>query len=198
MDPRKKADASLHNAKAAFSDNPSVGSIPPEPALLTGGGGSISSNSGNDLLGLPPTTIKRRASDPCYYGQPCSDLWNTHTTVDNLRRHLGYLFKIDWTVISKLFGKYGVDHVNQNIHKTRDFVISEYAAGREIRESLAACFLYCMKGIEDSEPELSPEAAAERDVTVKAGLDKLRPQKSNAADERAKWLDEYNKSLGGQ
>ena len=193
MDPLKKADASLHNAKAAFSDNPSVGSIPPEPALLTGGGGSISSNSGNELLGLPPTTIKRRASDPCYSGQPCSDLWNTHSNVQDLRRHLHYLFGIDWPVISKLFGKYGVDHVNQNIHQTRDFVFRQYAAGKEIK-SLAACFIYCMQGIEDAEPELSPDAASERDVTVKASLDQLRPKKKTTAkDDRDKYLEEYNK-----
>ena len=180
MSGQQKVDASLHNARAAFSNNAPIGSNPPEPALLTGGGGSISSNSGNELLGLPPTTIKRRASDPCYSGQPCDSLWNTHTTVENLRRHLGYLFGIDWPVISKLFGKYGVDHVNQNIHQTRDFVFRQYAAGKEIK-SLAACFIYCMQGIEDAEPELSPEAAAERDVTVKAGLDELRQKKKTKA-----------------
>ena len=180
MSGQQKVDASLHNARAAFPNNASVGSISPEPALLTGGGGSIESNSVNDLLGLPPTTIKRRASDPCYSGQPCDSLWNTHTTVENLRRHLGYLFGIDWPVISKLFGKYGVDHVNQNIHQTRDFVFRQYAAGKEIK-SLAACFIYCMQGIEDAEPELSPEAAAERDVTVKAGLDELRQKKKTKA-----------------
>jgi hypothetical protein len=177
MSAQEKVDASLHNVRAAFSDNPPVGSIPPEPALLTGGGGSISSNSGKELLGLPSTTIKRRAEEPCYEGQPCSDLWNTHSNVQDLRRHLHYLFEIDWTAISEMFGKYGVDHVNQNLHNTRDFIEKEFAAGRKIKKTVAHCFMYCMKGIKDADPELSPEAAAERDVTVMAGIDALKPKK---------------------
>jgi hypothetical protein len=193
MDPRKKADASLHNAKAAFSDNPSVGSIPPEPALLTGGGGSISGNSGNELLGLPPTTIKRRASDPCYYGQPCSDLWNTHSDIKDLRRHLHYLFGVSWRAISRILDDYGVDHINQNIHETREYVRDQVAQGKTIK-TLAGSFMYCMDGIRDAEPELSPEAAAQRDVTVKASLDQLRPKKKTTAkDDRNKYLEEYNK-----
>ena len=193
MDPLKKADASLHNAKAAFSDNPSVGSIPPEPALLTGGGGSISSNSGNELLGLPPTTIKRRASDPCYSGQPCSDLWNTHSDSKDLRRHLHYLFGVSWRAISRILDDYGVDHINQNIHETREYVRDQVAQGKTIK-TLAGSFMYCMDGIRDAEPELSPEAAAQRDVTVKASLDQLRPKKKTTAkDDRNKYLEEYNK-----
>ena len=84
MSGQQKVDASLHNARAAFVDNSVAGSNPPEPALLTGGGGSKDSNSVNDLLGLPPTTINRPASDPCYSGQPCSDLWNTHSDSKDL------------------------------------------------------------------------------------------------------------------
>ena len=196
MTAQQKVDASLHNARAAFVDNPSVGSIPPEPALLTGGGGSISSNSGNELLGLPPTTIKRRASDPCYYGQPCSDLWNTHSDSKDLRRHLHYLFGVSWRAISRIFDDYGVDHVNQNIHETRDYVRDLVAQGKTVK-SLARCFMYCMDGIRDAEPELSPEAAAERDVTVKAGLDAFKPQKKTK-DDRSKYLDEYNKRSQGR
>jgi len=192
MSGQQKVDASLHNARATLSDNPSVGSIPLEPALLTGGGGSISSNSGNELLGLPPTTIKRRASDPCYYGQPCSDLWNTHSDINDLRRHLHYLFGVSWRAISRIVGEYGVDHINQNIHETRDYVRDQVAQGKTIK-TLAGSFMYCMDGIRDAEPELSPEAAAERDVTVMAGIDALKPQ-NKAKDERSKWLDEYNKS----
>ncbi len=197
MTAQEKVDASLHNARATLSNNPSVGSIPPEPALLIGGGGSISSNSGNELLGLPPTTIKRRASDPCYYGQPCSDLWNTHSNVKDLRRHLHYLFGVSWKAISRILEDYGVDHINQNIHETREYLRDQVAQGKPIK-TLAGSFMYCMDGIRDAEPELSPEAAAERDVTVMAGIDALKPQKSNAADERAKYLEEYNKRSGSR
>ena len=195
MSGQQKVDASLHNARAAFSNNLDVGSNPPEPALLTGGGGSKDSNSVNDLLGLPPTTIKRRASDPCYSGQPCSDLWNTHSDSKDLRRHLHYLFGVSWRAISRIFDDYGVDHVNQNIHETREYVRDLVAQGKTVK-SLARCFMYCMDGIRDAEPELSSEAAAERDVTVKAGLDAFKPQKKTK-DDRSKWLDEYNKSRKG-
>ena len=173
---QEKVDASRHNARVAFNDNSLSVSNQALPALLTGGGVSISSNSVNELVDSPPT-IKRRAEEPCYYGKPCSDLWNTHSRTVDLKRHLYYLFGIDWPVISKLFGKYGVDHVNQNIHNTRDFIEKEFAAGRKIKKSLAACFIYCMSGVEDSEPELSPKASLERDVTVTAGIDALRAKK---------------------
>ena len=196
MSGQQKVDASLHNARAAFVDNSAAGSNPPEPALLTGGGGSKDSNSVNDLLGLPPTTIKRRASDPCYSGQPCSDLWNTHSDSKDLRRHLHYLFGVSWRAISRIFDDYGVDHVNQNIHETRDYVRDLVAQGKTVK-SLARCFMYCMDGIRDAEPELSPEAAAERDVTVKAGLDAFKPQKKTK-DDRSKYLDEYNKRSQGR
>ena len=189
MSGQQKVDASLHNARAAFSNNASVGSNPPEPALLTGGGGSIESNSVNDLLGLPPTTIKRRASDPCYLGQPCSDLWNTHSDSKDLRRHLHYLFGVSWRAISRIFDDYGVDHVNQNIHETRDYVRDQIAQGKTIK-TLAGSFMYCMDGIRDAEPELSPEAAAQRDVTVKAGLDAFKPQEKPKADEKSKYLNQ--------
>jgi hypothetical protein len=196
MSGQQKVDASLHNARAAFSNNPHVGSNSPEPALLTGGGGSKDSNSVNDLLDLPPTTIKRRASDPCYLGQPCSDLWNTHSKVQDLRRHLHYLFGISWPAISRIIGEYGVDHINQNIHETREYVRDQVAHGKTIK-TLAGSFLYCMDGIRDAEPELSPEAAAQRDVTVKASLDALKPQKKKK-DDRQKYLDEYNKRSRGK
>ena len=54
-----------------------------------------------------------------------------------------------------------------------------------------------MDGIRDAEPELSPEAAAQRDVTVKASLDALKPQKKKK-DDRQKYLDEYNKRSRGK
>ena len=194
---QEKVGASRHNARAAFNDNSLSGSNQALPALLTGGGVSISSNSVNELVDSPPT-IKRRTEEPCYYGKPCSDLWNTHSRTVDLKRHLHYLFGIDWPVISKLFGIYGVDHVNQNIHNTREFIEKEFAAGRKIKKSLAHCFMYCMSGVDDSEPELSPEAAAERDVTVTAGIDALRAQKKKKPrNDSSKYLDEYNRRRGG-
>jgi hypothetical protein len=177
-------------------NNPSPGSIPSEPALLTGGGGSISSNSGNELFGLPPTPIKRPASESCYFGQPCGDLWNTHSNLDDLRRHLHYLFGISWRAISRIVGEYGVDHINQNIHETREYVRDQVAQGKPIK-TLAGSFMYCMDGIRDAEPELSPEAAAARDVTIMAGIDALKPKKK-PKDDRNKYLEEKIKRTGRQ
>ena len=196
MSAQQKVDASLHNARAAFPNNASVGSISPEPALLTGAGGSNSSNSGNELLGLPPTTIKRRASDPCYLGKPCSDLWNTHSDIQDLRRHLHYLFGVSWRAISRIVGEYGVDHIHQNIHETREYVRDQVAQGKPIK-TLAGSFMYCMDGIRDADPELSPEAAAKRDVTVMAGIDALKPKKK-PKDDKSKYLEAYNKRFGSK
>ena len=187
----EKVGASRHNARTTPGNNSSVGSKYPEPPSLTGGGGSISSNSGNELFGLPPTPIKRRASESCYSGQPCSDLWNTHSNLDDLRRHLHYLFGISWRAISRIVGEYGVDHINQNIHETREYVRDQVAQEKPIK-TLAGSFMYCMDGIRDAEPELSPEAAAERDVTVMAGIDVLKPKKK-PKDDPHKYVEEYKK-----
>jgi len=189
--------ASRPGAKPAPKNNPSTGSNSPASPLLTGGGGSISSNSVNELVDSPPT-IKRRAEEHCYYGKPCSDLWNTHSTTADLRRHLHYLFGISWRAISRILGEYGVDHVNQNIHETREFVRDQLAQGKRIK-TLAGAFISCMDGIRDAEPELSPEAAADRDVTVTAGINALKPQKPQKPqklDNKQKYLDEYQKRRG--
>jgi hypothetical protein len=191
-----KVGASRHNARTTPLNNPSPSSNPSEPALLTGGGGSISSNSGNELFGLPPTPIKRPASESCYYGQPCSDLWNTHSNVKDLRRHLHYLLGVSWKAISRILDDYGVDHINQNIHETREYVRDQVAQGKTIK-TLAGSFMYCMDGIRDAEPELSAEAAAKRDVTVTAGLDALKPKKK-PKDDRNKYLAEKIKRTGRQ
>ena len=185
-----KVGASQHNVRATPGNNPSSGSNRPEPPSLTGGGGStdLSNLNSSKLVGTPPP-IKRRASDPCYSGRPCGDLWGTHSNLPDLRRHLFYLFEINWPVISKMIGIYGVDGINQNLHTTQRFVSDQLAQGKEI-DSLAKCFVYCMGGIKDAEPELSPEAAAERDVTVSRGIDSLRPKKK---DERQKWLDDMDR-----
>ena len=47
---QNKIDASRHNGKAALNDNSLSGSNQALPALLTGGGVSISSNSVNELV----------------------------------------------------------------------------------------------------------------------------------------------------
>ncbi len=183
-----KVDASRHNARATPGNNPHSGSNRPEPPSLIGGGGSrYIEEQDSSIDDLHQTPIKRRARDSCYSGQPCSDLWNTHSNLNDLRRHLHYLFGISWKAISRIVGEYGVDHINQNIHETREMIRQELAAGRPIKKSLAHCFMYCMDGIRDAEPDLSPEAAAERDVTQARGLESLKPKKK---DERQKYLDD--------
>ena len=183
---QNKIDASRHNGKAALNDNSLSGSNQALPALLTGGGVSISSNSVNELVDSPPT-IKRRAEEPCYYGKPCSDLWNTHSNIKDLRRHLHYLFGVSWKAISRIVEEYGVDHINQNIHETREYLRDQVQQGKPIK-TLAGSFMYCMDAIRDAEPELSPEAAAERDVTVPAGIDALKFQKKPKEDPKKRYL----------
>ena len=183
---QNKIDASRHNGRAALNDNSLSGSNQTPPALLTGGGVSISSNSVNGLVDSPPT-IKRRAEEPCYYGKPCSDLWNTHSNLKDLRRHLHYLFGVSWKAISRIVENYGVDHINQNIHETREYLRDQVQQGKPIK-TLAGSFMYCMDAIKDAEPELSPEAAAERDVTVTAGIDALKFQKKPKEDPKKRYL----------
>ena len=172
----QKVGASRHNARTTPRNNPSSGSKPSEPPSLTGGGGSPDIKTyGSEYL-VPPTPIKRRADETCYSGKPCGSLWNTHSNLPDLRRHLHYLFGISWPAISRIIGEYGVDHINQNIHETREYIRDQMAKGNEIK-TLAGSFMYCMDGIRNAEPELSAEAAAERDVTVARGLEDLKQRK---------------------
>ena len=171
-----KIGASRHNARTAPGNNPLSGSKPSEPPSLTGGGGSPDIKTyGSEYL-VPPTPIKRRADETCYSGKPCGSLWNTHSNLLDLRRHLHYLFGISWPAISRIVGEYGVDHINQNIHETREYIRDQMAQGNEIK-TLAGSFIYCMDGIRNAEPELSAEAAADRDVTVARGLEDLKQKK---------------------
>jgi hypothetical protein len=190
---QEKVGASRHNVRAAPKNNPSSGSNRPEPPSLTGGGGStnLSNLNSSKLVGTPPPIKRER--DSCYSGQPCGDLWNTHPNLGDLRRHLHYLFGISWPAISRIIGVYGVDHINQNLHETREYVRDQLARGKPIK-TLAGSFMYCMDGIRDAEPELSPEAAAERDVTQARGLDLLKPKKK---DERQKHLEDRERKDRG-
>jgi hypothetical protein len=192
----EKVGASRHNVRATPLNNPSPGSKHPEPPSLIGGGGSTSNKLKNNLVDLSPPPIKRRANESCYSGRPCGDLWNTHTNLGDLRRHLHYLFGISWPAISRIVGEYGVDHINQNLHETQEYVRDQLAQGRPIK-GLARVFMYCMDGIRDAEPELSAEAAAERDVTVMAGVDALKPKKK-PKDDRSKYLEEKIKRTGSR
>jgi len=177
-----KVGASRHNVRTASGNNPSSGSKPYEPSSLTGGGGSPDIKTyGSEYL-VPPTPIKRRADEICYSGKPCASLWNTHSNLPDLRRHLHYLFGISWPAISRIVGEYGVDHINQNIHETREYIRDQIAQGKEIR-TLAGSFMYCMDGIRNAEPELSLAAAAQRDVTVAHGLAELKLKKRKAEKE---------------
>jgi len=185
--PTEKVGASRHNARTTPGNNPPSGSNLPESPSLTGGGGSrYIEDTDSSKVDLHQTPVKRRARDSCYSGQPCADLWNTHSNLNDLRRHLHYLFGISWPAISRIIGVYGVDHINQNLHETREYVRDQLARGKPIK-TLAGSFMYCMDGIRDAEPELSPEAAAERDVTQARGLESLKPKKK---DERQKYLDD--------
>ena len=187
-----KVGASRHNARTTPRYNASPGSKHPGPPSLTGGGGSPDLEDTDTYLVDSPAPIKRRARGSCYSGEPCGSLWNTHSNLGDLRRHLHYLFGISWPAISRIVGEYGVDHINQNIHETREYVRDQVAQGRPIK-SLAGSFMYCMDGIRDAEPELSPEAAADRDVTVATGLAELKPHKKSEKD---KWGDAYKKRWG--
>jgi hypothetical protein len=143
-----------------------------------------------------PPTIKRSLREKCYSNRPCSYLWNTHSELPDLRRHLHYLFGISWRAISRLVGEYGVDHINQNIHETREFIRSEMARGEPIR-SLAGSFLYCMDAIKDAEPELSEESELETADTIGRGLSELAKFKvRKPADDPDKYLDEYQRRRG--
>ena len=177
-----KIGASRHNARTAPGNNPLSGSKPSEPPSLTGGGGSPDRKTyGSEYL-VPPTPIKRRADETCYSGRPCGSLWNTHSNLLDLRRHLHYLFGISWAAISRIVGEYGVDHINQNIHETREYIRDQIAQGNEIK-TLGGSFMYCMDGIRNAEPELSVAAAAERDVTVAHGLAELKQKKRKVEKE---------------
>jgi len=82
-----------------------------------------------------------------------------------------------------------VDHINQNIHDTQRFIREELAQGRTIK-TYAGTFIYLLKGVMDAEPELSPEAMLERDVTLARDFESLRKPKT---DERSKHQQDYER-----
>ena len=190
-----KVGASRHNARTTPGNNPSPGSKTPEPPSLTGGGGSPYLEETNTYLVDSPAPIKRRARDFCSAGQPCGSLWNTHTNKIALKLHLGYLFGISWPTVVTILRDYGVDHINQNIHDTERFIRDELAQGRTIR-SYAGTFIYLLRGALDAEPELSPEALYERDVTLARDFELLRSNKPRKKTEKDKHADAYQKRWG--
>jgi hypothetical protein len=179
--PQEKVDASRHNAKAAPGNNPPSGSNHSAPPFFDGGGGSTTKEFRTELVGKPPP-IKKEGKDFCSAGKPCGSLWNTHSNKIALKLHLGYLFGINWPTVVTILKDYSVDHINQNIHDTERFIKEELAQGRTIR-TYAGCFMHQLQGSFYAEPELSPEAMRERDVTLARDFESLRkPSKDKAKD----------------
>jgi hypothetical protein len=187
----EKVGASRHNARTTPRDNPSAGSNDQPPTVFDGGGGSTTKEDKHKLVGEPPP-IKKEGRDFCSAGEPCGSLWNTHSNKIALKLHLGYLFGISWPTVVTILRDYGVDHINQNIHDTERFIREELAQGRSIR-TYAGAFIWLLKGVMDAEPELSPEAVRERDVTLARDFEHLRkgknPEKDKYADQVHRWKD---------
>jgi len=188
----EKVGASRHNARTTPRDNPSAGSNDQPPTVFDGGGGStnLSNLNSSKLVGTPP--IKKEGRDFCSADKPCGSLWNTHSNKIALKLHLGYLFGISWPVAATAIRDYGVDHINQNIHDTERFIRDELAQGRTIR-TYAGSFMYLLKGVMDAEPELSPEAMRDRDVTLARDFEHLRKRKKTEKEKHAadyeRWKD---------
>jgi len=191
--PQEKVDASRHNTRVAPRNNPSSGSNQAAPPFFDGGGGSPINRDQTDLVGKPPP-IKKEGRDFCPPGR-CSSTWNTHHNKVALKLHLGYMFGISWPVVSTILKDYSIDHINQNIHETKRFVKEELARGRTI-ETYAGCFIHQLQGSFEAEPELSPEAMRERDVTRARDLELLRKPRKPAQDDGQKYLDEKKKRRG--
>jgi len=189
--PTGKVGASRHNARTTPRDNPSTGSNDPTPTVFDGGGGSTTKEDKAKLVGVPPP-IKKEGRDFCSADKPCGSLWNTHSNKIALKLHLGYLFGISWPVAATAIRDYGVDHINQNIHDTESFVREELAQGRTIG-SYARVFIWLLKGVMDAEPELSPGAMRDRDVTLARDFEHLRkgkkPEKDKYAAQYERWKD---------
>ena len=187
----EKVGASRHNARTTPRNNPSVGSNDQPPTVFDGGGGSTTKEDKHKLVGEPPP-IKKEGRDFCSAGEPCGSLWNTHSNKIALKLHLGYLFGISWPVAATIIRDYGVDHINQNIHDTERFVREELAQGRTIR-TYAGSFMFLLKGVMDTEPELSPEAMRDRDVTLARDFEHLRKRKPTEKEKHAadyeRWKD---------
>jgi hypothetical protein len=189
--PTGKVGVSRHNARTTPRDNPSAGSNGQPPTVFDGGGGSTTKEDKHKLVGEPPP-IKKEGRDFCSADKPCGSLWNTHSNKIALKLHLGYLFGISWPVAATAIRDYGVDHINQNIHETERFVREELAQGRTIG-SYARVFIWLLKGVMDAEPELSPEAVRDRDVTLARDFEHLRKPKNPGKDKYAaqyeRWKD---------
>jgi hypothetical protein len=187
----EKVGASRHNARTTPRNNPSTGSNDQPPTVFDGGGGSTTKEDRNKLVGEPPP-IKKEGRDFCSAGEPCGSLWNTHSNKIALKLHLGYLFGISWPTVVTILRDYGVDHINQNIHDTERFVREELAQGRTIR-TYAGSFMYLLNGVMDAEPELSPEAMRDRDVTLARDFEHLRKRKPTEKEKHAadyeRWKD---------
>jgi hypothetical protein len=194
----QKVGASQPNTRAASFENAvSVSNSLPRPSL-TGGGGSTSKNSeSSKLVGTPPP-IKRQ-DDFCSKEKPCGELWRTHSDPIALRLHLGHLWKVSWPALRRINRQYGVDHMIQAMHDTKEFARQELKRGKEVDVkggALARIFCWLLPSTFESEPELLPDIAEEVDQTISDGLDSLRVKKIHPDFERDKYLLEYQRRRG--
>ena len=176
-----KVGASQPNTRTTPGNNPSAGSHDHKPSVFDGVGGSTTKEDKNKLVGKPPP-IKKEGKDFCSAGKPCGSLWNTHSNKIALKLHLGYMFGISWPTVVTILKDYSVDHINQNIHDTERFIKEELAQGRTIR-TYAGCFIHQLQGSFEAEPELSPEAMRERDVTLARDFELLRKPRKGTQKE---------------
>jgi len=189
MSGQQKVDASLHNARATLSDNPSVGSIPPKPPSLIGGGGSVSSNLVNESIGLPPPPIKER--DYCR-SRSCGDPWTFHYDKKALQQHIRSWFAdpegLPYGKWASIVNVLGIETVNEIIQVYKIKHEQLELAGDPIRNR-ATFFHYCRNYVEQG------MEARENPADGDAAWAALKPQKK-PRDDRSKYFDEYKKLTG--
>ena len=177
----QKIGVSQPNARAASFENAVLVSNSPSRPSLIGGGGSTSKNSeSSKLVGTPPP-IKRQ-DDFCSKEKPCGELWRTHSDPIALRLHLGHLWKVSWPALRRIQKQYGVDHMIQAMHDTKEFARQELKRGKDVDVkggALARIFCWLLPSTFESEPELLPDIADQVDQTISDGLDSLMLNKPN-------------------
>ena len=191
MSGQQKVDASQHNNRATFSNNPSVGSIPPEPLSLIGGGGSVLSNSASNSIELPPPPIKER--DYCR-SRSCGDPWTFHYDKKALQQHIRSWFAdpagLPYGKWGSIVNVLGIDTVNEiiQVYKIKHEQIE--LAGDKILNR-ATFFRYCRNLVEQG------MEARENPADGNAAWAALKPPKK-PKDDRSKYFDEYNKRSGSR
>ena len=193
MSGQQKVDASLHNVRAAFSNNASVGSIPQEPPSLIGGGGSSSSKLGfTNKVDLTPPPIKER--DYCR-DRSCGDPWTFHYDRKALQQHVRSWFTdpegLPYGKWGSIVNVLGIETVNEIIQVYKIKYLQLEAAGDEVRNR-ATFFHHCRAFVEQGmEARENPQDADQAWSVIK-------PEKHKKIDDRAKYLAEYDKRRGNR